>query len=100
MHLLIMTTLLGSAPAIEVGAVGTERFLGQKRAGGGVGAGAAAAANPAVAALAALPFERARIAELLKHGRVVPDGPEALHARVAGADRQVAARIDAPFVGD
>src|SRR5262245_24741339 len=99
MHLSIMTSLLDcGAPTIEVGAIGAERFFGEKRSGVRVGPGATAAADGAVAAVAALAFERVRIAQLREHGRVAPDVAELLTAGVAGGDGQVAARVDLSFV--
>src|ERR1051326_8416477 len=81
-----------------MGAIGAERFFSEERAGRRVGAGAAAAADRFVAAVAALAFVGGRIPELCEYLRVIPDVGEALHARVAAAHRQVAARKHFAFV--
>src|SRR5437868_6608443 len=99
MNVRIMTSLLTlSHRRIGSGLIGAERFLGEERSGGGIGARAAAAADRLVAAFAALAVVGARVAQLREHARAVPDVGKPLDARVARADRQVAARIDFAFV--
>src|SRR3954453_16945130 len=85
---------------VEIGSIRAEWLLGEKASGGRIGAGAAAAAQCLIAALAALALERIGVPQLLEHRRVVPDVLEVMLPRVAGADRQVAARIHVAFVGD
>src|SRR5476649_1103569 len=84
----------------EIRAIRTERLLREKTSRRRVGTGAAAAAQRLIAALAALPFERVRVAQLLEHRRVVPDVLEGGLPRAAGADREVTAGVDIAFVGD
>src|SRR6185503_14600883 len=88
------------AASVEVGPVSTERLLGEKASRGRVSARAASAADCFEAALAALAFVGLRIAKLLKDRRIGPDVGERLDTRVAGADRQIAARIDLADVRD
>src|SRR5207248_9080820 len=83
-----------------LGLVRAERLFGEETAGRGVRARAAAAADREIPALAALPFVRVRIPELLEHARRAPDVFERLNARIARADRQVPARVHQAFVRD
>src|SRR5262245_52822556 len=101
MHLLTLTDLLESDdPTPGIGAMCAERFFGQKRSGSSVGSCATAPATRVVTALAAFPLQRVGIAQILEHQRLVPDVLEALDSRVAGTDRQIAARVDPAFVRD
>src|SRR3954470_2100134 len=76
----------------------TERLFREERSGRGIGTGAAAAADGAVPARAALAFVALEVAQPREHRRSVPDLGERRRARVAGADRQISARIDDAFV--
>ncbi len=79
--------------------VGAERLLGQVVAVVRERARAASAADPFVLADPALPGERGRVAQLLEHRGLRPDVGEALLADVAGAHREVPARVDVSGVG-
>ena len=82
------------------GLVDAARFLGQRIASEGIGAGAGTAADLLEFAGSAFPFKAAGVAQGFEYGRVAIDICQRSFADVAGVDGQKAAGIDVADMGD